>query len=77
MSSQVTIQVFAGALSGQNYTFTEPTVCIVGREERCQIQLPNDEAHLTISRFHCLLDISPPYIRVRDFGSLNGTYDYF
>jgi eukaryotic-like serine/threonine-protein kinase len=74
MSSQVTLQVFAGALSGQTYTFTEPTVCIVGREDRCQIQLPDDEAHKTISRFHCLLDISPPSIRVRDFGSLNGTY---
>jgi pSer/pThr/pTyr-binding forkhead associated (FHA) protein len=74
MSSQVTLQVFAGALSGQTFTFTEPTVCIVGREERCQLRLPDDEAHQTISRFHCLLDISPPNIRVRDFGSLNGTY---
>ena len=74
MSSQVSLQVFAGALSGQSYTFTEPTVSIVGREDRCQIQLPDDEAHRTISRFHCLLDISPPAIRVRDFGSLNGTY---
>jgi eukaryotic-like serine/threonine-protein kinase len=74
MSSQVSLQVFAGALSGQSYTFTEPTVAIVGREDRCQIQLPDDEAHRTISRFHCLLDISPPSIRVRDFGSLNGTY---
>ncbi len=74
MSSQVSLQVFAGALSGQFYTFTEPAVCIVGREDRCQIQLPDDDAHCTISRFHCLLDISPPNIRIRDFGSLNGTY---
>ncbi|KYC36281.1 hypothetical protein WA1_52005 [Scytonema hofmannii PCC 7110] len=26
------------------------------------------------SRYHCLLDINPPDIRVRDFGSRNGTY---
>jgi eukaryotic-like serine/threonine-protein kinase len=74
MSSQVTLQVFAGALSGQTHTFTEPTICIVGRDDRCHLQLPDDEAHRTISRYHCLLDISPPNIRARDFGSLNGTY---
>jgi pSer/pThr/pTyr-binding forkhead associated (FHA) protein len=27
-----------------------------------------------ISRYHCLLDINPPDIRIRDFDSLNGTY---
>ena len=37
-------------------------------------RLPNDEAHKTISRHHCLIDINPPDIRVRDFGSLNGTF---
>jgi eukaryotic-like serine/threonine-protein kinase len=74
MPSQVTLQVFAGALSGKTYTFTEPTVCLVGREDRCHLQLPDDDAHRTISRYHCLLDISPPNIRARDFGSLNGTY---
>ncbi|MFM6134029.1 MAG: protein kinase domain-containing protein [Sphaerospermopsis kisseleviana] len=29
---------------------------------------------MTISRYHCLLDINPPDIRVRDLGSLNGTF---
>jgi len=27
-----------------------------------------------ISRHHCLLDINPPDVRIRDFGSRNGTY---
>lgn len=27
-----------------------------------------------MSRHHCLLDINPPEIRIRDFGSLNGTF---
>ncbi len=40
----------------------------------CHPKLPEDENHRTISRYHCLLDINPPAIRVRDFGSLNGTY---
>jgi eukaryotic-like serine/threonine-protein kinase len=37
-------------------------------------QLPDDPDHSTISRYHCLLDINPPNIRVRDFGSKNRTY---
>jgi pSer/pThr/pTyr-binding forkhead associated (FHA) protein len=28
---------------------------------------------MRISRYHCLLDINSPDIRVRDLGSLNGT----
>ncbi|KJU82750.1 Serine/threonine protein kinase-like protein [Candidatus Magnetobacterium bavaricum] len=40
----------------------------------CYPRLPDDEDHRTISRHHCLFDINPPGIRVRDFGSLNGTY---
>jgi serine/threonine protein kinase len=33
-----------------------------------------DAVDMTISRYHCLLDINPPDIRVRDLGSLNGTF---
>jgi serine/threonine-protein kinase len=46
----------------------------MGRADDCEPRLPNDQDHSTISRHHCLLDISPPLIRIRDFGSLNGTY---
>jgi pSer/pThr/pTyr-binding forkhead associated (FHA) protein len=33
-----------------------------------------DLAHSDVSRHHCLLDIDPPRIRVRDLGSRNGTF---
>jgi serine/threonine protein kinase len=46
----------------------------MGRSKDCHLQLPEDEEHSIISRYHCLLDINPPYIRIRDFGSKNGTY---
>jgi eukaryotic-like serine/threonine-protein kinase len=74
MNAQVSLIVIAGALKGKGVTFEERTTCLVGRSSDCQIPLPNDVAHACISRFHCLLDINPPVIRVRDFGSLNGTY---
>lgn len=74
MPSKITLKVLQGALSRQEFVFDETTSCIVGRANDCSPRLPTDEAHRTVSRHHCLLDISPPDIRVRDFGSLNGTY---
>src|SRR5262249_50006259 len=40
----------------------------------CDLQLPSDEAHRSVSRHHCQLDIDPPVVRVRDLGSRNGTF---
>ncbi|BAZ29840.1 serine/threonine kinase [Cylindrospermum sp. NIES-4074] len=74
MSSKVTLTITQGKLPGRQYTFDSRTTCILGRSADCYPQLPDDEEHLTISRYHCLLDINPPHIRVRDFGSRNGTY---
>jgi serine/threonine-protein kinase len=74
MPAKVTLKVIKGQLQGKEYPFDERTTCIVGRGDDCEPRLPTDEHHSTISRNHCLLDINPPDIRVRDFGSLNGTY---
>ena len=73
MSSHVTLKVTGGPLTGNEYTYKERTVAIVGRGRDCRPRLPDDEAHRTISRHHCLLDINPPHVRIRDLGSLNGT----
>jgi hypothetical protein len=74
MPATVTLTVTRGQLQGQTFVFAERTTCIVGRADDCSPRLPNDRDHQTISRYHCLLDIDPPDIRVRDFGSLNGTF---
>jgi pSer/pThr/pTyr-binding forkhead associated (FHA) protein len=74
MPAKVILKVSRGALTGREFVFNETTSCIIGRANDCLPQLPTDEAHRTVSRHHCLLDINPPDIRVRDFGSLNGTY---
>jgi pSer/pThr/pTyr-binding forkhead associated (FHA) protein len=47
---------------------------IFGRAEDCDIHLPADEAHRDTSRHHCLLEVDPPTIAVRDLGSTNGTH---
>ncbi|MGB3511272.1 MAG: protein kinase [Microcoleaceae cyanobacterium] len=74
MSAKVILTITQGSLKGQQFVFEERNTCVIGRSHDCYPQLPNDEAHRTISRYHCLLDINPPDIRVRDFGSKNGTY---
>lgn len=72
--AQVTLTVTKGRLKGQEFVFNSRTTCIIGRAKDCYPQLPDDADHNTISRYHCLLDINPPDIRVRDLGSLHGTY---
>ncbi len=74
MPAKVTLTVTEGKLKGKQFSFDSRTTCIIGRAQDCNIQIPNDVEYKTISRYHCLLDINPPDIRVRDFGSLHGTY---
>ncbi|MBV9125107.1 MAG: FHA domain-containing protein, partial [Planctomycetes bacterium] len=74
MPAKVILQVTKGKLQGQEFVFDERTTCILGRADDCNPRLPNDIHHAAISRHHCLLDINPPDIRVRDFGSRNGTF---
>ncbi|KAB8330985.1 protein kinase [Scytonema tolypothrichoides VB-61278] len=74
MPTKVTLTITEGTLKGQEFIFDSRTTCIIGRAKDCNPQLPDDETHKTISRYHCLLDINPPAIRIRDFGSRNGTY---
>lgn len=70
----VTLSLVKGRLDPAQYVFDERTTCVLGRSEDCSPRLPDDEHPRLVSRHHCLLDINPPDIRVRDFGSLNGTY---
>ncbi|MEH2172656.1 protein kinase domain-containing protein [Nostoc sp.] len=74
MPAKIILTVIQGQLLGQQYIFDCRSSCIIGRSSDCNPQLPDDENHRGISRYHCLLDINPPDIRVRDFGSKNGTY---
>jgi len=74
MPAKITLSVVEGNLSGTDFVFEDRTSCIMGRGRGCEPKLPNDPEHRRVSRNHCLLDINPPDIRIRDFGSLNGTY---
>lgn len=72
--AEVTLTAINDEQEGEKYEFNERATCLVGRAEDCRLQLPDDDRHNAVSRYHCLLDINPPQVRVRDFGSKNGTY---
>lgn len=75
MPVSVTLSVLDGPAEQQEYVFDDRSTCLVGRSVDCGIHIPSDEpGAMKVSRHHCLLDINPPDIRLRDFGSLNGTY---
>jgi eukaryotic-like serine/threonine-protein kinase len=71
MAAKVILQVLEGH-ARRDYVFTDRTLCALGRAEDCLLHLPDD--FLTISRHHCLFDIDPPEVRIRDLGSRNGTF---
>jgi eukaryotic-like serine/threonine-protein kinase len=70
MTATVTLTVTAGKSAGQTYEYTERTTCLIGRADDCDPRIGD----LQVSRHHCLLDVNPPDVRIRDFGSLNGTF---
>jgi pSer/pThr/pTyr-binding forkhead associated (FHA) protein len=74
MSARVKVTIKDRLLPAREFVFGNRTVCTVGRAHDCYLQMPGDLLHRNISRHHCLLDIDPPAVRVRDLGSRNGTY---
>jgi eukaryotic-like serine/threonine-protein kinase len=70
----VTLALVNGRGEHSEFVFDERSTCLIGRGEDCSPRLPNDEHHRSVSRHHCMLDINPPDVCIRDFGSRNGTY---
>lgn len=67
----VTVTVQVGSTT-EVYVFNDRTTAVVGRAPACGIRIADERRR--ISRYHCLFDVNPPTVRVRDLGSRNGTY---
>jgi pSer/pThr/pTyr-binding forkhead associated (FHA) protein len=74
MHSKIVLTAERGFEGAQRFVFDAPTCCVLGRAADCDLHVPNDAAHKTVSRHHCMLGVNPPYIWIRDLGSRNGTY---
>src|SRR5688500_20304385 len=72
MSSRVWLEVVAGPIHGRPYDFDAHDTFLFGRAADCHAVLPLEDT--TASRHHFLLEVNPPAARLRDLGSLNGTY---
>src|ERR1700737_3838205 len=72
--ASVTLSGGRGPASGREFRYAERSTAIVGRAEDCDPRIDEAASKQLVSRHHCLFDINPPDIRVRDFGSLNGTH---
>jgi eukaryotic-like serine/threonine-protein kinase len=72
MPGRVSLDVVAGPIQGQQFAFEDHDTFLFGRSPDCHAQLA--ESDTTASRHHFLLEVNPPAVRLRDLGSLNGTY---
>jgi len=71
MATMLTLRALTGDLRGQEFTFSGPAYCVLGRSRTCQLRLPGDA---TVSRQHCLIELEGVEAWAQDLGSLNGTY---
>jgi pSer/pThr/pTyr-binding forkhead associated (FHA) protein len=74
MNARITLIATEGPLKGQKFTIAGRVIGTIGRSEDCLLRIRGAAENLTVSRRHCLLIIEPPVVRVRDLGSLNGTF---
>jgi len=72
MSFKVFLKFTKGEWKGLEIDYDQKECVRIGRLPECNIRLP--ETYDTVSRCHCLLDINPPFVTVKDLGSKNGTY---
>jgi hypothetical protein len=71
MSSKITLTILAGSKRGEVFPFDKHDTLLFGRMDDAHICLPDDQQ---VSRHHFILEVNPPDARLRDLGSLNGTY---
>lgn len=69
---KVTLTVAHGPHTGQSYSFEEHDNFIVGRASYAHFRLPKKDRYF--SRVHFMIEVNPPFCRLMDMGSRNGTY---
>ena len=71
MSGKVKLEAVEGPMKGKAFIFEEHDTFLFGRLDDCHACLPDDNM---VSRHHFIMEANPPDARIRDLGSLNGTY---
>jgi hypothetical protein len=71
MPGKVTFTTVKGIQKGAIFVFAKHDTFLCGRQEDNHMCLQGDKL---VSRHHCILEINPPDVRIRDLGSRNGTF---
>jgi DNA-directed RNA polymerase subunit RPC12/RpoP len=71
MSGKVKLEIIEGPMRGNKFLFEEHDTFLFGRMADCHACLADDPK---VSRHHFIMEANPPDARIRDLGSLNGTY---
>lgn len=74
MSAKVKLTFANGMLKGCHRVVDRDKRITIGRGHVCELRLPKTEEFKRVSRRHCELEVNPPAVRIRDLGSLNGTF---
>ena len=74
MADVLTLEFVCEAARRRRLSFDAPGGYVLGRSPDCDLRLPDLEPFANVSRRHCRIELDPPRVRVRDLGSLNGTY---
>jgi pSer/pThr/pTyr-binding forkhead associated (FHA) protein len=72
MFAHIILKATEGVLKGRAFILNDGTQWTVGRSANCTLWLP--ATAYRVSRRHCSIDVEAPSVRVRDLGSLNGTF---
>lgn len=72
MFERVILRATERELEGQVFVLEDGTTCTLGRSSECSYRLP--DMFYMVSRRHCRIKVSVPFVRIQDLGSLNGTY---
>lgn len=69
---RVVLRVSEGRERGREFAFERADRFVVGRAAEAHFRLPEDDRY--VSRNHCIIEVCPPSLFVRDLDSRNGTW---
>ena len=74
MAATIRLTVLTGPHKGTRFCTRGLNACLVGRSAECHMRFCGEARDLAISRVHCQLLLDPPFVRIQDMNSSNGTY---
>jgi eukaryotic-like serine/threonine-protein kinase len=72
--SKIFLFVTQGTFQRRRYVLENSAQCLVGRAADCDIRLSPGQGAGEISGHHCLIELTPTSVTVRDLRSRTGTY---